>query len=462
MNLLNMLTSAADEEQLRLNPLPEHAAATQEEHLRRHYALLLAAVLTSQEVVSEPQTRLLRLLLDALKLGDIRGPLFEQVRELSSEPLLEAARLIREAGFAHHLVLDVLVLLRLDAPLSDEAARMVGELATFLGLDEPALGMRVRDAIEILGLQRKIEEGESFNASKEADSDDAEDAAKGPTLLAELWPSRLPQPLTDDALRRGLQGGLWILEDDLDAHFPWQANDTILLFRDGATLNTFAGKAEINLTTCRLIDAVLNFHGACSITLERCHWQGDYDPDEECTALDATGPRVTITDCQFSTRNARAILVDGNCLTLTGSRFTHCGHPRLNGGAVWHSDHERTIKGSRFDRCLAARGGALWVNEIYGVNHCEFVECESRALQGKVGEDLAVYAGKNTVNPVLSSCVFRYTSVNVGDSFAGSGRNIAVDCQFVQGNLYYCQNYNHKFGDRCTFDSSQVIDKSFS
>ena len=58
MNLLNTLTAAADEEQLQLHPLPEHAAVAQEEHFRRHYALLLAAMLTSQASISEPQTRL--------------------------------------------------------------------------------------------------------------------------------------------------------------------------------------------------------------------------------------------------------------------------------------------------------------------------------------------------------------------------------------------------------------------
>ena len=152
MNLLDTLTRAADEEQLRLRPLPTHAAATQAEHLRQLYALLLASVLTAQPAVSEPQTRLLRLLLDALKLGDIRGQLFAQARELEPAPLLEAARLIREAGFAHHLVVDVLVLLRLDAPLGDEAARLAGELAAFLGLTETDLATRAGDASDILGL----------------------------------------------------------------------------------------------------------------------------------------------------------------------------------------------------------------------------------------------------------------------------------------------------------------------
>lgn len=215
MNLLETLARAADEEQLKLHPLPEHAAANQAEHLRQHYALLLAAVLTSQASISEAQTRLLRLLLNSLKLGDIRAQLFEQARALEPAPLLEAARLIREAGFAEHLLVDMLVLLRLDAPLTDEAARLAGELAAFLGLDETVLATRARDAVEILGLDV---------ASTDANpTEDAPAPAHSPILisLAQYWPARLRQPLTLEALKAGLQGGIWELSEDMAVHFPW-------------------------------------------------------------------------------------------------------------------------------------------------------------------------------------------------------------------------------------------------
>ncbi len=366
MNLLDTLTRAADEEQLRLRPLPDHAAASQPEHLRRHYALLLAAVLTAQPTISEPQTRLLRLLLDALKLGDLRGTLFEQARELTPEPLLEAARLIREAGFAHHLVLDALVLLRLDAPLGDEAARLAGELAAFCGLDENQLATRAADAFEILGLE------------KAENSTDAEDPdAPRPLLLAEIWPSSLRQPLTREALHSGLQGGLWLLDANLDVDFPWQADDALLFFKNGATLNTFAKEGEVKITDCRLVDAVLDFQGACSITIERCDWQGDYDAAEKRTVLNSNGQALAITDSSFSTSNARTIMVQNAKLTMTGSRFIHCGHAELNGGAVLHSDHSRKIENCCFDRCVARSGGAIYANEIYGISKCEFTECKS-------------------------------------------------------------------------------------
>lgn len=461
MNLLNTLTIAADEEQLRLRPLPEHAAATQEEHLRRHYALLLAAVLTSQPAVSEPQTRLLRLLLDALKLGDIRGPLFEQARELEPETLLEAARLIREAGFAHHLVLDVLVLLRLDAPLGDEAARLAGELAAFLGLDEAELATRAHHVVDILGLNTKTEEAGYSDAGREEGVNGAEDA-ECPALLAELWPSQLSQPLTAEALRSGLQGGLWLLDTNLDVDFPWQAIDAILVFRNGTTLNTFAKEGEIKLTGCRLVDAALDFQGNCSITLERCDWQGDYDPAIKRTALNSIGQNLTVTDCQFSTRNARAIAVQDNGLTLTGSRFTRCGHAELDGGAIWHSDASREIKDCCFDSCLAAHGGSLWVNQLYGVSKCEFIDCASLALQDKQAGDVAVYATEAKETSV-SKCVFRRTSLALGRAHLWA-KSFVWSTQFDQANLYFHDRYssNSRISENCSFHDGQEIWKNFA
>lgn len=460
MNLLNTLTRAADEEQLRLRPLPEHAAATQAEHLRQHYALLLAAALTAQAAVSDPQTRLLRLMLDALKLGDIRAPLFEQARELTPEPLLEAARLIREAGFAHHLVLDVLVLLRLDAPLGDEAAHLIAELAAFLGLDETELATRARDAVDILGLSPKIKDADHADASKDGEDDGSEDAAEArPPLLAELWPGRLSQPLTTDALRRGLQGGLWVLDADLDVDFPWQADDAILVFRNGAILNTFAKEGEVKLTDCRLVDVALNFQGACSITLERCDWRGDYDPATKSTVLNSIGQKLTVTNCEFSTRNARAIAVQNNSLTLTGSRFTRCGHAELDGGAIWHSDDSRVIENCRFDSCLAARGGSLWVNKLYGVSKCEFVDCASLALQEKQAGDVAVYSNKAAPDRVISDCVFRQTSLVIGDAYDGSGVRFVCSTQFQQGNVYYHHRGSYNLiTNACQFERGREIE----
>lgn len=452
MNLLNTLIHAADEEQLSLRPLPEHAAAGQEEHLRRHYALLLAAVLTAQPAVSEPQTRLLRLLLDALKLGDIRGPLFEQARELLPDQLLEAARLIRDAGFAHHLVVDVLVLLRLDAPLGDEVTRVAGELAAFLGLDESALAKRARDAVEILGLNSPT------GTQSEREDPGAEDAAHASPLLAELWPGLLSQPLTADALRAGLQGGLWLLDANLDVDFPWQANDAALVFRNGATLYTFANKGDVKLIDCRLSNVALDFHGEGSVLLERCNWQGDYEQSASRTALRSMGLPLKVNACEFSTWHARAIEVLNADLALADSRFTRCGHSGLDGGAVWHSGRIERIMKSHFDHCLARRGGAIWVQgRDTKIDQCSFIACESLALQDKMAGDVAVYWGDDNNMEAISNSFFRKTSLYIGLTGIYS-RCYVVSSNFQEGNIYY-KGSPYKLNDEhCTLDSGSRIE----
>lgn len=457
MNLLDILAGAADEEQLQLQPLPEHAAALQTEHLRQHYAMLLAAVLTAQPAISETQTRLLRLLLDALKLGDIRGQLFEQARNLEPEPLLEGARLIREAGFAHHLVVDALILLRLDAPLGDESTRLAGELATFLGLDEAELTTRVQDTVDILGLNMATKE---HKEGAEANEDDVTEGSTEPSsLLAELWPSRLSQPLNKQALRSGLQGGLWLVDADLSVDFPWQASDAILLFRNGATLNTFAKEGEVKLADCRLADAVLDFQGTCAVTLNRCNWQGYYDPAAKRTALNSIGQQLTVTKCQFSTCNARAIALRDSVLTMTGTRFSRCGHAELYGGAIFQpsSYHTWSIKDCCFDHCRAARGGAIYSESLRAhISQCEFIACESLELKDKQGGNVAVYASESSTKVIFGS-VFRKTSVFIHGASGGLSSFYLTGTQFQQGDIYYTGSYSNLLCN-CSVESGRTIE----
>lgn len=281
--------------------------------------------------------------------------------------------------------------------------------------------------------------------------------------LTELWPAYLRKKLTVEALRNGLQGGLWVLDANLDVDFPWQADDAILIFRNGAALNTFAKEGAVKLTACRLVDTVLDFQGACTITLIRCDWQGNYDPASKRTALTSNGQALTVTDCQFSTRHARALSVVNHALVLTGSRFTRCGHAEMDGGAIWHTDHPRTIENCRFDRCLAALGGALWVNSLYGVVKCEFVACESRALQKKSAGDVAVYVLEARAPTAISGCVFRQTSLSIGNSHGGTNANFVISTQFQKANIYYHTKYSSNTISRnCVFLDGREIEKKLA
>ena len=204
----------------------------------------------------------------------------------------------------------------------------------------------------------------------------------------------------------------------------------------------------------------MNFQGECSISLENCDWKGDYDPVKNITALNSNQSEITIRDCYFSTKNARAIK-NCNTLNIERSHFLLCGNHEMHGGAIAHLYGERKIENCTFDRCFGGYGGAIFAMDIYGISNCEFISCESRSLKEDGAQDIAVIAIRNTENNILDSCVFRHTSVSVGNSISGRGRYIASNCNFIKGSLYFHLSDNHVFGGKSKFDGGRVIEKYF-
>lgn len=464
--LVDLLRRAADAEQVRLQPLPVHAASEEEEHLRQHYALVLAALLTAQPQVSEPQSRLFMLLLDALQLGDQRATLFEQARELAPDTLLEAARLIREQEYAEELLVDALVLLRLDAPLSDETIQLLGELAAFLGLAGDTVQRRSQHAAQILGL------GESSSEQ-----------------VAKNWPKGIPYALTREDLKKGLKGGMWYLDQDLAVNFHWQAEDAVLIFAPGVTLNTAAPNGATRLQGCHLQGAGLVFTGAGSLTLDHCNWQGDYAQPR--IALESEGIEVTVTHSHFATRNANAMTIRTGSLTVSTSQFTACGAAQYAAGAIVHGDNNRNIQHCRFEKCVGSHAGALHFRNLQGIKNCEFIACHSSkpkdgsavaqtaptsalsalaftvtaiSNSSNVREevtDLAIYTENEAqVGPAVTACVFRYCSLSIGSAYWSSNKTFVINSQFHNGNLYFhTKDRSNTVQAGCTFTGGQVIEK---
>lgn len=465
-NLISFLANAADAEQVRLQPLPCHGIANEEEHLRRHYALILAALLTAQEQVSETQSRLFVLMLDAMRLGDTRAALFDQARTLEAEALLEAARLIRAAQWEEELLVDALVLLRLDEPLSNDVAQVVGELAAFLGLESTKVKLRASHSAQILGL------GDNGNDQ-----------------LAKHWPKGIPYALTKEDLQKGLKGGLWYLDQDLAVNFHWQAEGAVLIFAPGVTLNTAAPGGATRLQGCHLQDAGLVFTGAGSLTLDHCDWQGDYAAPR--IALESQRIGVTVTHSRFATRNANALTVNQADLNVSESQFTACGVAQYAAGAIVHSDNTRKIKDCRFEECVGSYAGALRFNNLYGVENCEFIACHSSkpkygsavaqtaptsalsafpftvtaiSNSSNVREevtDLAIYTENEAqVGPAVTACVFRYCSLSIGSAYWSFGKTFVINSQFHNGNLYFhTKEGRNTVQAGCTFTGGQVIEK---
>lgn len=133
-------------------PLPAHFAAKCDEHGRETYATQLAALLLAGVEISAEQSRLFKLLLGSLKLGDIQAQLFERALALNADAMREFFRVVDENELTISFFMDALVLCRLSGPLADAQHQVLSELADLLKLPEADLPVIANLAAITLGL----------------------------------------------------------------------------------------------------------------------------------------------------------------------------------------------------------------------------------------------------------------------------------------------------------------------
>lgn len=439
--LIEFLSTAADAEQVRLQPLPSHAIAKEEEHLRRHYALILAALLTAQEQVSETQSRLLVLLLDSLGLGDIRAELFDTARNLEPDTLLEAARLIREANWQEELLVDALILMRLDAPLNADTVKLIGELAAFLGLDAEQVELRANHASQILGL------GDTANET-----------------LVQHWPQRVPYELSAEKLQQGINGGLWFVNRKLEVNFPWQASDAVFVFSPNASIYTDGHKDTTMLSHCQLHLAKLVFTGVGKVHIKNCNLYGNYIKASE--AVSSSGVIVSVNNCEFNTENATALVVTEAKLYISNCRFIQCGSESKISGAVYHKNSSeclgQSITNCYFKNCIGKLSGAIWSYNLKKIDSCEFIDCRSTSIEGV--KNLAVFtANEAQGKPSINNSVFRNSSLSIGSTWWGGNEIFIKDCQIDKSNVYYHNKYSsNTIHSDCVFNGGSAIDKKLN
>ncbi len=257
------------------------------------------------------------------------------------------------------------------------------------------------------------------------------------------------------------------MEETLAISAAWSTQNAVFIFRNGAAIQTtLAGSQEFKLTLngCRLMSARLVFSGKGALSVDDCDFTGIYDAAWEASAIWCTGVQLTVHNCRFTLTHARALGCEGGYLSVSSSRFTACGYPTANGGAIYLFDNENfseDIKGNRFERCNAAHGGAIYTEYLNDIKNCEFIACSSTVL--KEIPDLAVYCKDQVRNaPAISGCTFRNTSLYLGGLtlYRSDGVTFVQDSLFDAGNIYYpwCSYTNQKIQENCVFNKGRVID----
>ena len=133
-------------------PLPPHFAIACDEYTRLCHASAVAATLLADQPISEMAGRLFDMLLTSLGLAERRNTVWQMAADLNRDSLREFLQAVRQQQLASSFMLDVLVLCRLDGPLSQPQLTLLSELAELLQLPEDELLVLTFWAAKVLGL----------------------------------------------------------------------------------------------------------------------------------------------------------------------------------------------------------------------------------------------------------------------------------------------------------------------
>lgn len=133
-------------------PLPPHFAIACDEYTRLCHASAVAATLLADQPISEMAGRLFDMLLTSLGLAERRSTVWQMAADLNRDSLREFLQAVQQHQLASSFMLDVLVLCRLDGPLSQPQLTLLSELAELLQLPEDELLVLTFWAAKVLGL----------------------------------------------------------------------------------------------------------------------------------------------------------------------------------------------------------------------------------------------------------------------------------------------------------------------
>lgn len=136
--------------------LSEHFAASLDAHSRQTYAVLIAALFTTESAVSEAQSQIFKALLRPLQLDYIHANILIQARNMDRNQLRECYRIIKEHGLFKSCLLDAMIICRLENPLNNFQVKLFSEATNYFDPEHNCIDETAIYAGRILGIDRRV------------------------------------------------------------------------------------------------------------------------------------------------------------------------------------------------------------------------------------------------------------------------------------------------------------------
>lgn len=462
-DVLRMLRDM-DSLQVERHPLPDHYAVCCDNHCRELYATMLAAMLLANGEVSDNESRLYKLLLNSLKLGDNQAKFFELAQSINKDKLREFLRVVDEHKLAQSFFMDALVLCRLDAPMTDARSRLLSQWVDLLRLDEQQTVTLSGFAANVLGLPTTAPMDINFDHR-----------------LIGVWKEWYFKEVTIDDLKNGLKSNQWRIDDVLEVDFSFGIQNVRLEFFGKGEIKV-KGAHEVQIDHSHLQMPKMLFEQSTLVSIKNTVIRGDYSAYKNSTAFSLQKVKEAFFyNLSVSTKNAQSFSISYydetanwmNRVKTQGSfskcSFAECGSSNLIGGAICAGNMILNVDQCRFVNCEAKLAGAIYGYDIeekdnyYSksrIKNSYFEDCYSvgfptkkktaaqnglwASTKGEKDNGGAIFANVDA-STFITYCSFVRANVNLGKLYS---KSVCYKCSVEDCYVFY--------EDRSSSHSDQV------
>ena len=387
--LLSTLLALREEQ----TSLPDpHVLAESDEHVRHQYFTLLAMLLLSQSTLGAHQSRLFGLLLKAAGLADMQASILQAALDADEAKMREAIEAIKDEKAGATLLMDALVLARLDAVPSEPQQRAMAELAYQLDLDDATVCSLVDLASTVLGMAQPL-----------LDASTRERLAAFDFETCKHWHTFIFEDLTAEKLLAGMHGGLWKLSQSISVNQGWSMESCFVVFNahDYISLKTIAEEGAVSIQNCTWIDPLgVSFYGRLNVEVNHLNVIGEVDRTGFAMEIHSS-PSAVFNDCRATAKGYQFLYAHASNLTMSRCTIHDCGSSSMND-----------------------RGAALVLNgSTTSVTECRFSENKSLC-----GSDV-YFQGMNFFK--AEKCVFQNARAYGVVDGGGAVRGSSVFCEYL-------------------------------
>lgn len=446
-----------------LRPIENHILNTQDDYVKNLYLVLLVAIAREDNIVGDKEQLYLKALCQGIDGMDFDKILIQQ-DSIDDPKLVETLKALQRDQLAIWFLIDSIILCRIDAPLTEKEASLLGSIADVLKVSRETAESCVQFAITVLSHDRD--------------------------LLINLLPQfQLALPLNDlhaayvsswmeeklsfeqDILSGNELKGKYLINTPIVLSGEHNLQYVELVFTNQGYIR-FSTKSKVNVSNIAIQNGHFVVDDHCEITFSKfsitggkgiiCNENSVIDMNNglllNTTLTCEKVKTITISEMTFKDIKGQRAIKLTNCkkVIVKSSRFESCGFDlnspdKQDGGAIKASDTNVSFEKCSFDLCTASGdGGALsfW-DSIYSISDSKFTNCKSAANGGA----LAIHGVKTADSELIKEGFLPNLTIGI----SGGTYPISKDSEFIycsagdSGGAFFDYRWDVRFGD-CLFE----------